>query len=476
MDLYARRSRHEAQLAALGQEHVLRFWDDLNDAQRSALLDDLDLVDIGQAVSAVREHLKGTAAAGVDFDKLAPAEYWPATPNQTTQPLYDAAERLGERLLAEGKVAALTVAGGQGTRLGYDGPKGAFKVSPVREKPLFQLFAESILSAVRRYGRSIGWYIMTSPANDAATRAFFKSHSYFGLEPSDVVFFQQGVMPAFDLQGRLLLSERHRLALSPDGHGGTLLALARSGALADMADRGVEHLSYFQVDNPLVYVLDRLFIGLHAQSGSEMSSKCLAKRDDLERVGNFALYEGRLVVIEYSDLPESLAHAKNPCGARRFDAGSPAIHVISRRFIERLTGSARFGLPWHRANKKVPCVDERGHIYAPSQPNGIKLESFIFDALPLAEKPLILQFERGEQFSPVKNAQGEDSPGTCQRDMVRRAARWLDKAGVAVPMRADGEPDALIEISPLLATDAAELARNLARPTPIKRGAMVYLE
>jgi UDP-N-acetylglucosamine/UDP-N-acetylgalactosamine diphosphorylase len=380
----------------------------------------------------------------------------------------------------------MVVAGGQGTRLGYDGPKGCLPVTPVRNKPLFQLFAEQLRAAGRRCGspqrdargdRPLRWYIMTSPTNDAATRDFFRSRRFFGLDEQQVIFFQQGVLPAFGRDGRILLEQKHRVALAPDGHGGSLLAMATRGVLADMAARGIDYLSYFQVDNPLVRCIDPLFIGLHDLHGSEMSSKCLPKADDHERVGNFVLAGGRLHVIEYSDLPDDLAEARNTDGSRRFDAASPAIHVLSRRFVERLTADpAHFALPWHRAEKKVACVDlASGRRIEPDEPNGVKLEAFIFDALPLAERTLLLETRREEEFSPLKNATGADSLETSRRDQVRRAARWLEQAGVRVPRGADGEPAVPIEISPLRAVEAGDLLTG-PMPSPEAFRGPVYLE
>jgi len=476
MDLEARYHEFGNRLEALGQGHVLAFWPRLDDEQRCQLLADLDLLDLAEACALVRDHLDSTpeAAAWADLEPAAPL---PCRPGLDQVGRYADAVRLGREWIAGGKVAALTVAGGQGTRLGFDGPKGMFPISPVRHKTLFQLFAESIQAVARRYGSIVPWYIMTSRDNDDATRAFFAEKGYFGLSAEDVFFFQQGVMPAFDPQGRLLLAEPHRLSLSPDGHGGTLLALRRSGALDDMARRGVEYISYFQVDNPLVMVLDPLFIGLHASTGSEMSSRSLPKADDFERVGNFAWSGGRLFVVEYSDLPKALATARNPDGSRKFNAGSPAIHVLARSFVQRLTADeGRFGLPWHRAEKKVPYVDASGQRVEPAEPNGIKLETFIFDALPLAENPLVLEASRAEQFSPVKNATGQDSADTARRDLVRRAAAWLEAAGCDVPQRSDGEPDAVIEISPFLALDQDELCEKLTAPPVIQPGQQLYLE
>ncbi len=476
MGLQVRYEEFGGRLKALGQGHVLTFWPQLGDEQRCQLLADLDMVDLAAVCTLARDYLDSPsqAAAYVDLEPVAPL---PCRPDLDQVGRYADAVRLGREWIAAGKVAALTVAGGQGTRLGFDGPKGMFPISPVRHKTLFQLFAESIQAVARRYGSTVPWYIMTSRDNDEATRAFFAEQRYFGLSAEDLFFFQQGVMPAFDRRGRLLLAEPHRLSLSPDGHGGTLLALRRSGALDDMARRGVEYISYFQVDNPLVSVLDPLFIGLHASTGSEMSSRSLPKANDFEKVGNFAWSGGRLFVVEYFDLPKALATARNADGSRKFNAGSPAIHVLTRSFVQRLTADeGRFALPWHRAEKKVPYVDASGQRVEPTEPNGIKLETFIFDALPLAENPLVLEASRTEQFSPVKNATGQDSADTARRDLIRRAAAWLEAAGCDVPQRSDGEPDAVIEISPFLALDREELCEKLTDPPVIQPGQQLDLE
>ncbi len=455
----------------VGQEHVLHFWHELDASQKAALLDDLARIDLAELPAHARLAVTDEPPH-LDLSRLSPVKVI-----RREQAGPEALAR-GRLLLAAGKVAAFTVAGGQGTRLGFDGPKGAFCISPVRNKPLFQLFAESVLATARRYGHEIPWYIMTSPANDTATREYFDRHRYFGLTPQSVIFFQQGVMPAFDRQGKILLDQKHRVAISPNGHGGSLLALAQTGMLADMRRRGIEHISYFQVDNPLVYALDPVFIGLHDLRRSEMSSKSLPKADDLERVGNFVMLDGRLVVIEYSDMPETLARARNPDGSRKYDAGSIAIHILSRAFVERLTADpAAFALPWHRAIKKVPYVDvATGQRVEPAEPNAVKLESFVFDALPLAENPIVVETSRAEEFSPVKNATGVDSVETTRRDLVRRAARWLESAGFKVPRRDDGEPDAVLEISPLLALDAQQLAERRLKPETIARGAERYFE
>jgi UDP-N-acetylglucosamine/UDP-N-acetylgalactosamine diphosphorylase len=250
--------------------------------------------------------------------------------------------------------------------------------------------------------------------------------------------------------------------------------MERSGALADMRRRGVEHLSYFQVDNPLVYCIDPLFLGLHDLTGSEMSSKTVPKAHATERVGNFVVGDGSLQVIEYSDLPESLATQTNPDGSLRFNAGSIAIHALRVTFIQRLNEGGRLRLPWHRAEKRVAFIDEGGQPVKPDKPNAVKLEQFVFDAIPLAKNALVYCTDRAEEFSPVKNAEGPDSPETCRRDQIRRAARWLREAGVEIPYRGH-EPDAKIEISPLKAVCPEDLKGKPLPIRQIKPGASVFL-
>jgi UDP-N-acetylglucosamine/UDP-N-acetylgalactosamine diphosphorylase len=461
-------------LKKIDQLQVLAFWDRLNSGQREKLSGQLATLHLDSIAELAETEIRHKPQIPLPRD-IQPVQAYPREPDATRRQLYDDAEQRGHELLRQGKIGAFLVAGGQGTRLGYDGPKGEFPVTPVKNKPLFQVFAEQLLGHSRDSGKSIPWYIMTSEVNDAPTRDFFKKHTYFGYPAGDVYFFQQGMMPAFDMDGKLLLAETDSLALSPDGHGGSLRALDKSGALADMRKRGVEHLSYFQVDNPLVHTIDPLFLGLHDITGSEMSSKTIPKANALEKVGNFVIGDGKLQVIEYSDLPESLAMQTNPDGSLRFNAGSIAIHALRRDFVERLNQGGRLQLPWHRAEKKVPYVDASGKSIKPEKPNAVKLEQFVFDAIPLAKNAIVYTTDRSEEFSPVKNAEGVDSPATSRRDQIRRAARWLRDAGIEVPTKGT-EPDAAIEISPLLATSAKQLrSRQLGRQQ-IKTGETVYFD
>lgn len=455
------------ELSKAGQSQVLRFFDSLPDAGKQKLTAQLAAQDIKYLAQLSDEYVKNKPHVAIP-GQVDPPSVFPRVPKADQVAHYEKAKARGLELLKQGKVAAFLVAGGQGTRLGYDGPKGEYPVTPIKNKPLFQVFAEQLLNWSKVAGKSVPWYIMTSDVNDAATRAFFAKHNYFGYPRADVVFFQQGMIPAFSMDGSLLLAEKDSLALAADGHGGSFTALRKSGALADMRKRGVEHLSYFQVDNPIVHTIDPLFIGLHDLAGSEMSSKTISKAHALEKVGNFCVADGKLQVIEYSDLPETLAKQTNPDGSLRFNAGSIAIHAIAVGFIERLTATGNLALPWHRAEKKMPYVDQAGNAIKSEKPNAVKLEQFVFDAIPLAKNPIVYETERGEEFSPVKNAEGADSPETSRRDQSARAIRWLNAAGVEVPA------GTTVEISPLWATTAEQVkAKN---PTAaLISGASVYL-
>ncbi|MFT3786269.1 MAG: UDPGP type 1 family protein [Tepidisphaeraceae bacterium] len=471
MTLNELRSKYQA----VGQTHVFKFTDGLSADSQAKLAGQLSAYDPAFIKELSDDYVKQKPQVHLPKD-IKPVQILPRVADAAHKDQYAKALARGNELLKQGKVAAFLVAGGQGTRLGYDGPKGEYPVTPVKNKPLFQVFAEQLLAHSKASGKTIPWYIMTSDTNDAATRAFFAKHSHFGYPAHDVFFFQQGMIPAFDAAtGQLLLGAKDSLALAADGHGGSLRAIDKSGALADMKKRGVEHLSYFQVDNPIVHTIDPLFIGLHDLSGSEMSSKTIAKAGPLEKVGNFCIGDGELQVIEYSDLPEELAKRTNADGSLMFNAGSIAIHALRVSFIERLNKGGKLSLPWHRADKKMPFVDGAGNLVKPDKPNAVKLEQFVFDAIPLANNAIVYETARDEEFSPVKNADGNDSPATSRRDQIRRNAKWLKAAGVQVPYTTAGEPDAIIEISPLYAVTVAELVAKKPKLT-IKPGEMVYLE
>jgi UDP-N-acetylglucosamine/UDP-N-acetylgalactosamine diphosphorylase len=457
------------------QQHLLMFWDELDEARKQRLLEEIGRLDFSKIDRWIEKYVKKAAPLKL-ASEFQPAPSYPLVPkNSEQQQKYKLAVKTGRQLISAGKVAAFVVAGGQGTRLGFDGPKGDYPISPVRNKTLFQIFAETIKAACEKYHADIPWYIMTSPINYSQTLDIFRENSYYNLNKENIFIFQQGTMPNFGLDGKILLADKGTIASSPDGHGGSLKALYKSGALEDMKNRGVDVMSYWQVDNPLVKILDPLFIGLHMLDSSEMSSKALVKNHPKEKVGNFCLVNGRVTVIEYSDLPDKLAEKRNPDGSFVFELGSIGIHIISRSFVERLNTEADISLPFHRAVKKIVHINESGQLIKPAEPNGIKLETFIFDALPLADNSVILQTVRSEEFAPVKNATGIDSAEVTRRMIAERSAKWLESAGVAVPRKKDGSLDCLIEIAPSFAFEKEQLEEKANRIGEIKAGGEIYI-
>ena len=454
----------DSQLAAFleehGQGHLLRWWDQLPTEGRDRLSREIGEVDFPILNDVIRRLVLADEAAAPPTEQVCPVAV-------SRLPRTDA-ERVSRRLAAEkgaeslalGEVGVVLVAGGQGTRLGFDGPKGTYPIGPVSGASLFQIHCEKILALSRRHGKPIPLYVMTSPENHGATGRFFAENGNFGLE--HVRLFVQGQMPAVDRRtGKVLLAAPDHMALSPDGHGGTLKALAARGpdgspsCLDEMKAMGVRTLFYFQVDNPLVKIADPAFLGIHRMADAEVSFKVVEKVHPSERVGVVVEVAGRPQVIEYSDLPPELAERREPEGHLELWAGSIAIHVFERAFIERLLDDAR--LPFHRAIKKVSFVDEKGNPVDPKEPNAVKFETFIFDALPLAERYTVVECDRAVEFEPLKNATGSDSPVTVRQRMSDQFGDWIEGAGGVVSRDEDGSVPFPIEISPLFALDASDL-------------------
>ncbi len=450
-------------LARYGQEHLLALWDRWTPAQRRSLAEQLAQVDLELIARLWEGRL-----AGPDIDRLLErAESPPGVRLDGSGLPFSPAEarQVGQQLLRQGRVGVILVAGGQGSRLGFSQPKGMFPIGPISRKTLFQIHFEKVLAVGRRYGVRMPVYLMTSPATEGPTRQFLETHQFFGLPADDVVIFCQGQMPAVDGQtGKLLLEAAGRLALSPDGHGGLIAAMSHSGALQHAQRRGLEHFFYFQVDNPLVPVCDPRFLGWHQLAQSEMTTLVIAKRHPLERVGNVIWVDGRLYVIEYSDLPDELADRRKPDGSLLLWAGSIAVHAIRVDFLARMAEQAD-QLPFHRARKKVPYLDSQGRLIHPDQPNAIKFERFLFDLLPYAEGAIVVEGDPKECFAPVKNASGakEDTPESVQTQMSALYRQWLRSVGAEV---AEG---VMVEISPLFALDVEELREKIPAGTSIRQ-------
>ncbi|MFY7876167.1 MAG: UTP--glucose-1-phosphate uridylyltransferase [Pirellula sp.] len=444
-----------------GQEQLFQFWDRLSAGEQDNLLAQIATIDFEQI-----HRLFHKSTDEVDWHSLAEkAEPPQAIRLSDAAPPFtaEAAMECGEQAIRAGKVAMILVAGGQGTRLGFDQPKGTFRIGPVSNRSLFAMHADSIRGTSRRYGVSIPMYVMTSPATDLATREYFQEHRNLGLGNDELHVFCQGTMPAVDATtGAILMESTSSLALSPDGHGGIVAALHQQKVLESARQRGIEHFFYAQVDNPLLRACDPLLIGYHLLAQSQMTTQVVSKRFATEKVGNVVAIHGRSHIIEYSDLPEAIANQVHSDGSLKLWAGNIAIHVLDLNFLES-SATQNNGLPFHRALKSVPFVDAAGSLVKPSAPNAIKFERFVFDLLPLADRTIVVEGDAKEVFAPVKNADGAatDTPTHCRLALIAQHKRWLEKAGVSVSDLAK------VEINPYWALDANEVQQKIQKPAEI---------
>ncbi|MFL5341373.1 MAG: UTP--glucose-1-phosphate uridylyltransferase [Gemmataceae bacterium] len=432
-----------ARLRQHGEERILAEWQHLHAGDRALLLELLEVLD-----PAI---LRPCYERGVKKGGVPPREQIRRAQTFAADERAAEARAAGESALRQSQVAALVVAGGKGTRLGFDRPKGMYPVGPVSQRSFFQIFAEQILARRRKHECRLPFLVLTSRATDAETRAFFAANQNFGLDY--LHFFVQGELPVFEIAtGRPLRHHTGELVTSPNGHGGTLAALHDSGLLTKLAGNGVEHLCYFQVDNPLVKIADPVFLGQHILMRSEASTKVVPKASPLEAMGNIIEVNGRCSVVEYSDLDREQAHWTDEEGRHLFVAGSTAMHIFDVAFLRRLA-EGHFRMPLHLARKKAAARHPHGE-HVPEQENAVQFERFIFDVLPQAERYLVVETSPAEEFAPLKNRTGTDTPETVRQALTNRARDWLRRAGMTVP---DG---LAVEISPLAALEPDDLIRN----------------
>lgn len=438
------------QIQQAGQGHILRFREELSESSGERLLSQIKTVDFTLLARLIEEYVKSPGPAAADR-KLEPTEVITLPGTALGKKRASEARQAGEAALRNGKVACLLVAGGQASRLGYDGPKGAFKVGPVSGKSLFQLYAERILFLNRRYNIQLPWYIMTSETNDGQTRDIFTQNQFFGLPENTLDFFEQMMIPAVDFNGRVLMRAKDTIFMNPAGNGVCILALKKSGILNTMKEQGIEHIFYFQVDNVLANIADPVFIGYHILDKTDVSTKVVAKCYSEEKLGVVGKVNGKFGIIEYTELSEEQMSARGDDGSLRFGFGTIGVYVFKRDFLEKVNED--FNLPFHLARKAISCLDESGDLIQPTAPNGIKFETFIFDVLPQARKASAVEVVREEEYLPLKNKEGENSPTTVRRGMINLHASWLEAAGIKVPRDENGQVEGVVEISPAFAPD-----------------------
>lgn len=450
--------RHVKNAFEAGQIHIFRWWNEITASEKKNLLDQVSTIDFGLIKKVFNDAV--LKPARTSRDNLTPPPIITFPKKDAEKEMAHKAKLTGEISLQKGEIAILTVAGGDGTRLGINGPKGTFLITPITRKSIFQLHAEKIVAAQKRYNTRIPWYIMTSKSNDSATQNFFKMHNFFGLNSHQVCFFTQDMVPVVDLQGNVMMDSKSNIIMSPNGHGGALMALKEKNVLNDMKRRGIKNIFYHQVDNILVKIADPVFIGHHMRNSSEVSLKIVKKCDPEEKVGIVVYIDGNLHMIEYSELSRKDMYEKNENGTLKYHAGNIAVHMINIDFLEKVYQSGE-SLPYHAAIKKVPYLDEDGNVIDPKQNNAIKFESFIFDILKYVKKSMIMEVLREDEFSPIKNMEGENSPETSRQDMVNQFGRWLRNIGVSIPVDVRGNVIGLIEISPCFAMDEEELKNKV---------------
>ena len=439
-----------AAFTAAGQEHVFDFWDELTETQRQQLLADARHIDPAAVnrhyttVTQQERELRTSPPKPSDLAPFTAVTSLHLTPPALRQTWYTD----GLRAIADGMVATVLMAGGQGTRLGSSAPKGCFDIGLPSGKSLFHLQADRLQRlrslAAAATGKAVEvvvlpWYIMTSIITHDATIAYFEAHSFFGLPPSSLVFFQQRELPALSpADGRILLEQKHRIALSPNGNGGLFDALHHSHSIADMRRRGVQSVHVYGVDNALVKVADPTLVGFARAHGSDCVNKVVLKEDPREKVGVMCLQRGHPHVVEYSEIPPALSELRDAAGRLVYSAGNIAQHYFTVDFLERAASSA---LPFHPAHKAVQSTSAAGVTSTPATPNALKLEMFIFDVFALSTSMRALAVERAEEFSGVKNKDGVDSPETAREAVRRLHRRWVEAAGGRV------EGDGVVEVS-----------------------------
>ncbi|TCZ81087.1 UDPGP type 1 family protein [Paenibacillus albiflavus] len=440
-------------LSKYNQEHVLDFLNGLNNSDKDNLIEQILRIDFDQLYSVLDE----TGQCEFNHNSVQPLDYQRL--DDLTNEQREMYTNEGWRLIRNGKVGVIVVAGGQGARLGHDGPKGSLDIGLPSGKSLFQLQAERLLNLSNRAGKNIPWYIMTSPDNYNATVMFFQKHDFFGYPEEDCIFFQQKTMPALNQERKLLFSEPSQINLVPSGNGECFYSLYESGAFADIKHRGITWLFYYNVDNALIKVADPLFIGYSAIHNNPIAIKVTEKCNVEEKVGVLCSSNGRPSVLEYNEIPESLLEKRDSQSKLLLNLANISIHMFRYDFIENFI---HYQIPYHIALKKITYVDSKGCVINPSEPNAYKLERFIFDYFPLAEQVTVLMVEREEEFAPVKNREGQDSPFTARNQILNLHKKWIENCGAKI---LESGENRLIEVSPLISYSGEGLHDNIEKIT-----------
>ncbi|MBQ9899326.1 MAG: UDPGP type 1 family protein [Ruminococcus sp.] len=398
-------------LAQYGQEHLLRYYDELTEAEQKDLLSQIDLIDFS-VLDNLKAENRFTAQRG-EFAPLGAVTIADIAANK------DEYRKIGTEAIKAGKVGAVLLAGGQGTRLGFDKPKGMYNIGITRDLYIFECLINNLMKVVKEVGAWVPLYIMTSEKNNNDTVSFFKEKNFFGYDPSYVRFFIQDMAPSVDFNGKVYMESKSRISISPNGNGGWFSSLARAGLLDDVKSRGVEWLNIFAVDNVLQQIADPLFVGAVLKSGLQSGSKVVAKADPEERVGVLCLEDGKPSIVEYYEMTEEMRTLVDANGELSYKYGVILNYLFNTAKLESMLNDK---LPVHIVDKKIPYMDENGNDVKPESPNGHKFELLVLDMIHMQDSCLSYEVVRNREFAPIKNPTGVDS--------VESARALLEENGV----------------------------------------------
>ena len=394
-------------LKEFGQEHLLLYYDKMSKSQKEELLDQIENIDLN-----LMKELYDSTTKPLDLTNVTvePIEHVDKAKMPITERLNY--EEKGIEAIKDKKFAVVTMAGGQGTRLGHDGPKGTFDLGLESHKSIFEILCDTMKEAWKKYETVVPWYIMTSRENNDATVKFFEAHDYFGYPKEAVKFFKQGELPMIDTDGKILLDENGMVKEASNGHGGTLESMDKRGIIKEMKENGIEWVFISGVDNVLAKLVDPLLLGMSIENKVMGAVKSVEKTDPKERVGVFCRKNKRVGVVEYTEISEEMANMRDNYGSLVYGDLNAVFHLYNIQGLERVSN---LKLPYHTAFKKAKYINKDGKLVIPEKPNAYKFEMFIFDSFEMLDDVLVLRVKREEEFAPVKNAEGSDSPETARK-------------------------------------------------------------
>lgn len=393
-------------LKKYSQEHLLNGYENLPEVKQKQLLNQIENTDF-ELINSLYNKTKETVE--ISESQLSPIEYWD---RKRLNGEYKGFQEIGEKAIKSGKLAAVTMAGGQGTRLGHKGPKGTFDIGLDSHKSLFELLCDSLKTEGKKYGVTIPWFIMTSKENNQETIDFFAKHKYFGYEKNkNIFFFEQGELPMVDTEGKILIGEDGLIKEAADGHGGIYEALVKNGMTKKMRELGVEWIFIGGVDNCLAKMVDPVLMGLAIEKHVTAAGKSVVKANPQEKVGVFCKKNGKPSVVEYTEIPKEMSEATDKNGELIYGESHILCNLFNIDAVERM---GKKPLPYHTAYKKATYINNKGEKVVPDGPNAYKFEAFLFDAFGELDDMVILRVKREEEFAPVKNATGTDSPETAR--------------------------------------------------------------